>query len=277
MGDCMSYLDISWSTQIKELIANTLQSCKIFGHIALDELHYFANAFSEQVTAGGIAALDAVVAKSVFITSVTVKISGFTFRQLAECSKHVLEAIAHRAMELPFKLRNQLFTQLETIVTTLCSNAKSPTVAETYSNILKEIIETIKSSYKSKTAQVVQSISGSVAEEVIESTVKYSRAAQCAKASLKAGVVIDGACLVYSAGKSYMKYRDGTISWEEHRETLMKRTGGAAGSVGMGAVGTFVGTLVFPGLGSLIGGFIGGVAGDYMGSWAGNKVDKTLF
>jgi cation transport regulator ChaB len=247
MGTNMSCLNISWTTQVKELIAdNTLPSCKIFGHIDLAKLHKFANAFSEQITAGSAAVFDAVLAKSVFISSVAVKMSGFTFRQLVECSKHVLDSIAHQAMELPFKLRNQLFTQLETIVTTLCSNAKSLTVAETYRNILKEAIEAAKSSYKSKTVQMAQSFSGSVAEEVVESTVKYSRAAQCAKASMKAGVIIDGACLAYSAGKSHMKYRAGTISWEEHRETLMKRTGGAAGSVGMGAVGTFVGTLVFP-------------------------------
>ena len=277
MGDCMSCLNISGSTQIKELIANTLRSCRIFGHIALDKLHEFANAFSEQITARGAAVFDAVLAKSAFTSSIAAKMSGFTFRQLTECSKHILEVIANRAMDLSYASREQLFTQLETIVSALCSNAKSLTVAETYRNILKETIEAVKSSYKSKTVQVVQSISGSVAEEVVESTVKYSRAAQCAKASLKAGVVIDGACLAYSAGKSYMKYRDGTILWEEHRETLMKRTGGAAGSVGMGAIGTFVGTLILPGLGSFVGGVIGGVAGDYIGSWAGNKADKTLF
>ena len=146
-----------------------------------------------------------------------------------------------------------------------------------YLNILKEIIDAAKSSYKSKTVQAAQSLSGAVAEEVVESTVKYSRAAQCAKASLKAGVVVDGVCLVYSAGRSYWKYRDGRISWEEHRETLCKRTGGAAGSVGMGAAGTFIGTLVFPGVGTFIGGVIGGMAGDYMGSWMGNKVDKNCF
>ena len=306
MGDRMSCLiNISWSTPINKLIiANTLESYKIFGHISLEDLHKFANAFSEQIlTARGTAVFDAVLAKSVFISSAAAKMSGFTFRQLTECSKHVLEAIANRAMDLSYALREQLFTQLDTIVSALSSNAKSVTVAETYHNILKETIETAKSyksktvqvvqsvsyesktvqvvqsvSYKSKTVQVVQSISGSMAEEVVESTAKYSaRAAQCAKASLKAGVVFDGACLAYSAGKSYMKYRNGGITWEEHRETLMKRTGGAAGSVGMGAIGTFVGTLVFPGLGSFVGGVIGGLAGDYMGSWAGNEVDKTLF
>ena len=276
MGDTISCLNITWSTQVRELITNNLESWRIFGHITLERLLRFANDFSEQITVGGIAAFNAVLRKSVFITSVAVEMSGLAFRQLADCSKHVLEAIADQAMKLSFQLRNQLFIQLENIVTALCKNAKSFTIAETYHNILNEAV---KSSNKSKGVQVAQSISGAaaVAEEVVKNTTKYSKAAQCAKASLKVGVVVDGVCLAFCIYKSYKKYTNEQISWEEHRETVMKRIGGAAGSVGMEALGTFVGTLVFPGVGSFVGGVIGGMAGDYLGSWAGNKADRALF
>lgn len=107
-----------------------------------------------------------------------------------------------------------------------------------------------------------------------ESTMKCSKAILSAKASLKAGVITEGASLACNAGKSYNKYKSGERSWEEHQEIMMKRSISAAGSAGLGAVGTFIGTLLFPGV---MGGIICGMAGSYIGSWVGRKVHKTMF
>ena len=115
MGDIISRnLAITWSTPVKQLISDYIQSCRIFGHIALDKLHRLAQTFSETVIERGGAVFDAILAKSVVISITAVKMCGFTFRQFMECSKYVLESIAQQAVNrLPVGVRQALFAQLK--------------------------------------------------------------------------------------------------------------------------------------------------------------------
>ena len=169
------------------------------------------------------------------------------------------DAILKLGKLLTSKLNAELLFIVQTVANKITDTASNPILKKFF----KKLAESAAPQQTGrKAANIAKAVAGAATEEAAEHLTKFTQASRSARSALKCGILVDGVFLAYSVGTSYSKYQKNEISWEQHRKTVIKRTGAATGSVGAGALGSFVGTLVFPGVGSVIGGFVGGVAGD---------------
>ena len=85
-----------------------------------------------------------------------------------------------------------------------------------------------------------------IVEEIAENTLsRVAQASSSAKSALKWGFVVEGACWAYTVYDSNKKLKNMEITPQQHRKTVIKCTGGATGSLGGGALGSFIGNLYF--------------------------------
>ena len=123
---------------------------------------------------------------------------------------------------------------------------------------------------------LVKTIGGTLAEEFAKNAGNISRAKAGAKVAFKTGLITDGAILAFTLGYATWQYKKGNIDGAHLRRTAVTSTSAAAGSVGMSSAGVFIGTMIFPGVGTFVGGVVGGIAGHYMGHKVGEAVDNKI-
>ncbi len=237
--------------------------------ITLAELRELATSFARDVSAKGEADLDGVLSKSFLISISTTLTNEFTKRAFLSWCGIVFETISGKVSALTCKaLATKLKAALIRVFHDISNKAVSPFIRAIFRRIVGETPTT-----SSKTAQACRSAAGTLSGEALENATRCTRACTSVKTALKWGVVVDGAVAGGTIAYAAYRYKQSKIDGKEFKRIAIRRSSGAVGSVGVGAAGTFIGTLLFPGVGTLVGGFIGGMAGDYMGSWAGGKLD----
>ena len=126
--------------------------------------------------------------------------------------------------------------------------------------------------------QFAEKSSEKVAQEAVEEAVatasKFKTAKIGAKASLIAGVAVEGAFCGYKVIKLYNQ-KD--LSKKAFRKKVTAEVASSSGSVAVGIIGGTIGTMIFPGFGTFCGNMIGGVVGSYIGSMAGGVYANIAF
>lgn len=107
---------------------------------------------------------------------------------------------------------------------------------------------------------------GTIGQEVVEGVGKLSKANASAISTFKSGVVIDGFIFGCTLTYSAIQYQKGNIDEEQFRRIAVTRGTATAGSVCASSAGAFLGTMVFPGVGTFVGGVVGGIVGDFIGN-----------
>ena len=134
---------------------------------------------------------------------------------------------------------------------------------------------------KETAEEMVKQVTKETAEEVVGATAATttSRLSSGAKAGFIGGAAVEGVCLTYTGIKSGIGWWNGEITGAEFRQHMVKRSGGACGSLAGGTIGGAVGTVLLPVpfLGTFVGSVVGGVVGDRLGSKCGEKLDNSLF
>ena len=267
------FLPKGWDTQVKEVVTPALKTFEVFKLTTLQWLKDFALHFARSISISGDADFKQVVAKSVASSLLSCIKQPFTRGQFLTFCKDVVKELLRRSEN--YKAVQQFFGSiLKETLNSVCTVANCPFVKEFFNNVLKNAREEIaaEAARTSAQQQLAKAATETVAEELIENTTKLSRASKSGVQALKVGVVVDGCAWLASVGYTYYRYRQNQIDRTTAQRTVIKRTGAAVGSIGLGAAGTFIGTMLLPGVGTFVGGFIGGLAGDYIGSQAGDKV-----
>ena len=89
-------------------------------------------------------------------------------------------------------------------------------------------------------------------------------------------LVFDVALLFVSVWERYRDYTRGVASWRDLCRHSILRSSAFGGSTGLRVFGTFVGTLVVPGVGTFVGGVVGGLLGEMGGARLGEWLDQTV-
>ena len=282
MGEIWSKIvSNGWLTPVKEVYKSSDAECDT--GITLKDLKEFAKHFSEKVSNSGDVSFDMVATKTFVISVISTGVKQAR-EALLSCLKIVVGTIVQKILKTSGDSRKILLQSMKEIALKISKEAVDPLIRKFFKDIARNAL--VQDS-GSKLLQAVQalSVSGtekgaqSVAREGVKTAAKESArtaAKQSAISAAKVGAVVDGMLLAYTVTRSAYRYRNGDITGNELRRTVMRRSSAAVGSVGLSAAGAFVGTLVAPGAGTFIGGWIGGMAGDYMGSWFGAKVDDKL-
>ena len=258
-----------WNTTLSDIQPESGKDA--FSNLSLRDVHDAATEFAESTDSNGDTSAMQVFTKcgfSAYLSTVKCAATSIPFSQF--CSR-VIKAVLEYGKNMVSSTSKVLSDAIQHIIKSLVDRASNPIVRKVLYDISEKALS--DSATKDTVCGLTKATAASVAEESLSTLTK---AKQSAKSALKWGIAVDGVVLAYTCCKSYSKYKDGAVTWEQHRRTVIKRTGGATGSVGGGAIGSFVGTMIFPGVGSLVGGFVGGVAGDYLGSFVGGKVDESL-
>lgn len=261
-------LNKGWDT-----LVNELNSEKVHGGFTLKDFYRVARDFAKSIDSKGDATVKAVFMKcSTTALLSTLKCSCTKKPFLDFCHKVAFTVIEY-GKHLGANQRQALQLIVEKTLRRLAKYAVNPPVK----HFFKKVAKNAAPAEASKEAMnLAKGAAGALAEEAAENISRLRQAASSAKSALIWGAAIEGVCWGYSCYTSYRKLQEKTITPEQHRRTVIKRTGGAAGSLGGGTLGSFVGTLVFPGVGTFVGGFVGGVAGDYFGKTLGEKVDDYV-
>jgi len=93
---------------------------------------------------------------------------------------------------------------------------------------------------------------------------------QTAKASARGNALVGAATTLVDQGTDTYRLARGKIDKKEYRSRSCENVSGGIGSVGGAAGGAALGTMIFPGPGTVVGGIIGGLAGD-LGCRSGAK------
>ena len=257
------------ATTVRELLKSVPQYVANFGEFTLAKLVTFAGQFARNVCSCGEADLKDVVVKSLFST---LGCDYFTTREFLTCCQKVVEQLYKRINSLPASLATCTFLKaaLKKTLEELSKASPSLWIEIFFKDIIEETASTSRAVID---LQATRAVTSTAAGEVFENVSKYTRASQSAKSALKFGALVDGTVVVATIGYAGYKYSQGKIDGREFKRVTIRRSSAAVGSVGMSAAGSFVGTLLFPGVGTVIGGIAGGIAGDYTGSWFGGVVD----
>ena len=105
---------------------------------------------------------------------------------------------------------------------------------------------------------------------------RVPQACRCARSATLWAVALEGMILVYSVGVKYREYSKGEIMLKEFRVFTIKRSSMAVGAVVCSAAGAFIGTLIYPGAGTVIGGAVGGLLGTVCGKKLGNGINEIV-
>ena len=263
---------------MKELVDSALTTCKV-GYKTLQWLGDFALQFARGVSINGDADFGLVVSKSASFSLLSCIWEPFTRGEFLVFCKDAVKGLLRRTEGcklIASAVRQRLLSELNKTLTGVSAVANCPIIRDFFNNICSTAQEEIAAEAARKTAkeQFAKAATETVAEELIETTTRLSRASKSGVQALKVGAAVDGVLWLGSVGYTYYRYRNKQIDKPTAQRTVIKRSGAAVGSIGLGAAGTFVGTLVLPGVGTLVGGFIGGLAGDYFGSKVGEEVAK---
>ena len=142
----------------------------------------------------------------------------------------------------------------------------------------KEVIkEAAESTFTEGSKKFVKECSKSVAKETVEETVTTAaklanRFKDGAKSGLGGAVLVESIFLSYKIVQSYKQYNKGEIDGVQFHHQCVRDVGSSGGSVGVGALGAGIGSVIFP----VVGTFIGGVAGGMLGSILGAKASVAL-
>lgn len=137
--------------------------------------------------------------------------------------------------------------------------------------------ETVKGLTKIHGKTVVKVTGKEVVEEISEQAAsRLAQAKVCVRSTVLVGAVVEGVFLGCSVARKSYDYSRGRITRSELRQHTIKRSSAAVGSVGLCAAGSFIGTLVFPGVGTFVGGVIGGVVGEMGGAKVGQGIDHLV-
>ena len=273
-------LPSGWDTEVKEVWEKITSQMKVFGHLTLKNLGDFAVYFARKVSITGDEDFQCVITKEVLKGGLTVffgNLSDTVLRTITNgqfldfCNKTV-QHIAQMTATSPTMVKEAIRGGIREFIDRICGESCSPIVKTFFECVWKRAEEKIAKKAAGSAMSNVVSSGAATVKTVGKNASKLSKAKACAGAALKSSVIVDGALLGVSAGYSYYKYKNGAATWEEHKEVVVKRSAGTAGSIGGTTAGAFIGSLIFPGVGTFVGGFVGGLAGDYAGSRFGGKV-----
>jgi len=269
------FLPEGWDTQVKEVVNSALNTFEVFKLTTLQWLKDFALQFARCISITGDADFKQVVSKSMSSSLLSCITQPFTRGQFLTFCKDVVKGLLRRSENYK-AVQELLCSVLMETLNSVCAVANCPVVREFFNNVLKNAREEMIAEVARTSArqQLAKAATETVAEELIENTTKLSRASKSGVQALKVGAIVDGCVWLGSVGYTYYRYRQNEIDKPTAQRTVIKRTGAAVGSIGLGAAGTFIGTMLLPGVGTFVGGFIGGFAGDYIGSQAGDKVAR---
>ena len=257
-----------WETTVDDLNDEDVD-----GNITLDNLYFVAKYFATSVDSNGDATVGAVLMKCLSSACLsTVKCSCTRKPFLDFCNK-VIVAVMKYGNSLAATQNELLRKAVEKVANTIVEKAVNPVVKRFFTQTVENAVPACTAVHAAQSGNgALNQLAGEVlVEEAVENISKLTLAKSSAKSALKWGFVVEGACLAYTIYDSHTKLKKKEITSDQYTRTVVKRSSGAAASLGGGAVGSFVGTLVLPGFGSFVGGFVGGVAGDYLGSWLGEK------
>ena len=239
------------------------------GNITLNVIHFVAKRFAMRVDSNGDATVGAVLGKCLSSACLSTSCTRKPF--LDFCNKVIIVVMKY-GNSLAATQNELLRKTVENVANKIAEKAVNPVVKRFF----KQIVENTAPACAAQSSngalnQLAKGTGEALFEEAVENISKFTQAKSSAKSALKWGFIVEGACLAYTIYDSHTKLKKKEITPEQCKRTVVKRSSGAAASLGGGAVGSFVGTLVLPGFGSVVGGFVGGVAGDYLGSWLGEK------
>ena len=240
--------------------------------LSIKGFHKLCSKFAQNVVMHGRASFDEIIEKSFLNAFFTgIKMGCFTKGCFLETCSYVCAGI----------LRFAKFAGHEKVVKRALQGIADKIATKASTNFVKYFFQNVvenaaSNQHRLLRPNLLKTIGGTVAEEFVENAGKFSQAKAGAKIAFKTGLITDGAILAFTLGYASWQYSKGNIDGAQLKRTAITSTSAAAGSVGMSSAGVFIGTLIFPGVGSFVGGFIGGIAGHYVGHTVGKIFDDTI-
>ena len=143
--------------------------------------------------------------------------------------------------------------------------------------------EAVKQGTKHATKEAVKQGTKHAGKEAVKQGTKHATkeaakegVKQTGRAALGVTILAELAFLGYDLYSEYDLYIRGEISREEFCQRTTSASVGSIGSFGGGSAGAAVGTLIFPGVGTVVGGVIGGLGGYFTFQKAGSILGEKL-
>lgn len=249
--------------------ASQLHDHELF-KLTIEKFYNLCMRFAKTVVLTGKADIDQIVEKSVvsgFFGMITCEL---TKKDFLNTCRWVCSGIYQIANSTGY--RKQIYTALKEIANTLAESATTPFMRFFFKNVVDNATAT---SVSTKPA-LIKATGATIAEELVEGAGKLTKANASAVSTLKTGLFFDGLVWGYTVGYATWQYHKGNIDEQQLQRVAVTRTTATAGSIGMSSAGAFVGTLVFPGVGTFVGSVVGGVVGDLIGSGVGESIDNAI-